>query len=621
MTTQREEENARGVYDKRRGRQADIVRRRASADARIANLRLVAGLSALPLAWMIWVRRDLHPAWILVPVVAYVALAIVHDRVIQIRKRAERLVRYYDFCIARLSDAWIGKGDAGAEFGDPRHPYAEDLDLFGIGSVFELLCTAQTPFGRRVLAGWLLEPAAAGEVRGRQEAVVDLRDRLDLRDSLVVLDAGAAGEGAKGGVGGEAQESSGKRRAKGDLRAWAVAPPSLSVPLAAGMSGLLALLALVAAAGWAFLGAGPKPLVVVAMAELMGTMAMRARVHEVVREFEGAAQSLTKLTGVIRCLEEDTFHAGILRGMQSEVRSEGVAASRRIAQLARLADQLEWRKNAIFAIPAFLLMWEIHHAVLIDRWRRHHGAAVGRWLDAVGNFDALCALASHAFEHPDDAFPEIRDGEVLYEAAGIGHPLIPAARCVRNNVRIDPTQRMLVVSGSNMSGKSTFLRSVGVNAVLAFAGAPVRAFACRIAPVHVGASIRRNDSLLEGVSRFYAEIQRLRQLADIAGGGRTLLFLIDEILSGTNSHDRRIGAQGVLRALLERGAIGLVTTHDLALTRIADGMAGLAVNVHFEDRIEGDEILFDYRLLPGVVTKSNALALMRTIGLPVVEEE
>lgn len=594
-----------GTYRLRRDRHADVVRRRMAADARIANLRLVAGLAVLPVAWAIWVTRAIPPAWVAVPVAAYVVLAIAHDRVLQVRKRAERLVRHYDFCIARLTDAWVGKGDPGTDFLDTRHPYAEDLDIFGAGSIFELLCTCQTPYGRDLLAEWLKSPAEPAEVRRRQEAVAELRDRLDLREAVVVI-AGSPRAAA----------------ARADLRAWAKQPSTLAPALTVAVSGMLALAAVAAFVGWLSFGTGLSPLLLVGAVQILWASFLRPRVRPVVRGIEGAEDGVAQIEGVIRLIENREYRAALLRATQDGVRSEGAAASRRIRELERLADRLEWRKNAMFAIPAFLLQWEPFHAVLVDRWRIRHGAVVGEWLDAVATFDALVALASHAFEHPGDAFPAIAGSEsgTIFVAESLGHPLIAEARCVRNDVRIDGAQRLLVVSGSNMSGKSTLLRSVGVAAVLAFAGAPVRARACTIAGVHVGASIRRNDSLLEGVSRFYAEIQRLRQLADIATGGRTLLFLIDEILSGTNSHDRRIGAQGILRALLDRGAAGLVTTHDLALTRIAEGFGDDAANVHFEDQIEDGRIAFDYRLRPGVVTRSNALALMRAVGLPIAAD-
>jgi DNA mismatch repair ATPase MutS len=259
----------------------------------------------------------------------------------------------------------------------------------------------------------------------------------------------------------------------------------------------------------------------------------------------------------------------------------------------------------------------MHTAAGVENWQRHSGPAVRRWLTATGEIEALCAFAGHAFDHPGDPFPEFIEGSVSIHAEGICHPLLPAENAIRNDVYLGRAPQVLMVSGSNMSGKSTLLRTVGANAVLAQAGAPVRARRLRLTPLAVGASIKLSDSLQGGVSRFYAEILRIRQILTLTSGALPVLFLIDEFLAGTNSHDRRIGAGALVRGLVERGAIGLVTTHDLALVDIVEALGDRAANVHFEDRVEDGKILFDYVMRPGVVRKSNALELMRSVGLEI----
>ncbi|MGH9835770.1 MAG: MutS-related protein, partial [Blastocatellia bacterium] len=231
--------------------------------------------------------------------------------------------------------------------------------------------------------------------------------------------------------------------------------------------------------------------------------------------------------------------------------------------------------------------------------------------------EALGSLAGYAYEHPLDPFPELIEGEVCFDGEALGHPLIAESRSVRNDVRLDSQLQVLIVSGSNMSGKSTLMRTIGVNIALALAGAPVRAKSLRMSPLAIGASIHILDSLQSGASRFYAEIMRLRQIVELTKSDLPLLFLLDEILSGTNSHDRRIGAEAVVKGLVERGAIGLVTTHDLALTKIVETLGERAANVHFEDHLEDGRMVFDYKMRPGVVQRSNALELMRTVGLEV----
>jgi DNA mismatch repair ATPase MutS len=262
-------------------------------------------------------------------------------------------------------------------------------------------------------------------------------------------------------------------------------------------------------------------------------------------------------------------------------------------------------------------MYTLNVALVAERWRHTHGSVVRSWLEVIGDFEALLSLAGYTHEHPDDPFPEFVEGPASLVGTDLGHPLIPPDRVVRNDVSFSGKVRILLVSGSNMSGKSTLLRTVGINTVLAMAGAPVRARSLQLTELQVGASIRINDSLHDGSSRFYAEITRLRQLFDLVQGGRPLLFLLDELLQGTNSWDRRSGAEGIVRAFAARGAIGLISTHDLALTDISGLQEGALRNVHFQDELRGGRMIFDFKLRDGVVTKSNALELMRSIGLEV----
>jgi DNA mismatch repair ATPase MutS len=277
------------------------------------------------------------------------------------------------------------------------------------------------------------------------------------------------------------------------------------------------------------------------------------------------------------------------------------------------------RDNMFVRVAEIFILWTPWWAVRVEDWRRKSGPAVRRWLSAIGEIEALCSLASHAFEHPRDCFPELIERAPFLYAEAAAHPLLPEDRAVCNSIRIggEDAPSLYVVSGSNMSGKSTFLRTLGVNSVLAQAGSVVRAERFQLSRLAVCASIRVSDSLQGGISRFYAEILRLRQILDESREGRPVFFLVDEFLHGTNSHDRRIGAEALVRSLVERGAIGLITTHDLALAQIAEALRDRAANVHFEDHIENGKILFDYVMRPGVVRKSNAIELMRSVGLEI----
>src|SRR5262245_37555703 len=262
-------------------------------------------------------------------------------------------------------------------------------------------------------------------------------------------------------------------------------------------------------------------------------------------------------------------------------------------------------------------MWGTRFAFLIEAWRVRSGPAIGRWLAVIAEIEALLSLAAFSFENPRDAFPELVEEGLLYHGVALRHPLMPRGVCVANDLTLDTQMRLLVVSGSNMSGKSTWLRTIGINAVLALAGSTVPAERLRISTLAIGATLRIQDSLMAGKSRFYAEITRIQQIMEKAKGPLPLLFLFDEILHGTNSHDRGIGAEAIVRALVDRGAIGLLTTHDLALAHIAERLGSHAANVHFADHLVDGKMVFDYRMQPGVVQHSNAIALMRVVGLPV----
>jgi DNA mismatch repair ATPase MutS len=332
---------------------------------------------------------------------------------------------------------------------------------------------------------------------------------------------------------------------------------------------------------------------------------------------EEAAHELGLLSEVLVRMEREQFRCPLLAGLRASLDAEGEPPSRQLARLKRLVENLDSRDNVVVRVLEPFILWTPHLAVRVEDWRAQSGTAVRRWLQAAGDMEALCSLASHAFEHPADPFPEFVPEGPWIEAEAVGHPLLPEDKVVRNDIRLGGELQVIVVSGSNMSGKSTMLRTLGVNAVLAQAGSPVRARRLTLSPLAVGASIRLTDSLQGGVSRFYAEILRLRQILDETAGPLPVLFLIDEFLHGTNSHDRRIGARALVLGLVQRGAIGLITTHDLALADIADELGERAANVHFEDQIEDGKISFDYHMRPGVVRKSNAIELMRQVGLEI----
>jgi DNA mismatch repair ATPase MutS len=357
-------------------------------------------------------------------------------------------------------------------------------------------------------------------------------------------------------------------------------------------------------------------LMIIITIEIILSVVLAKRVHTVLADVDRRTHDLLLLSELLSRLESEPLQTPLLRRLAEALQTEGLPASTRIRRLARLLNLLQARRNQFFAPLAAMWLWTTQIAIRIDAWRGTVGPDVARWIEAIGKFEALSALGAYAAENPKDPFAEIT-GATGYRAEAIGHPLIPARDCIRNDIDLGPVARVLIVSGSNMSGKSTLLRTVGINAVLALAGAPVRAHRLRLSRLAVGATLRIQDSLQAGRSRFYAEITRVRQLVEQSSGPLPLLFLFDELFHGTNSHDRCVGAESVIKGLVDRGAIGLLTTHDLSLAQIADRLSPLVQNVHFEDQLVDGKMLFDYRMRPGVVEHSNALALMRAIGLEV----
>jgi hypothetical protein len=582
-----------------------LAARRASRDAFALRDKLISWARPIVFAagalalYAAYTTRSFPAAaaWASVPV--FFVLVYVHERVVRRRNELVRRARHYERGLERLDEKWSGKGIRGDDLAPPDHPYAADLDLFGSGSLFERLCTCRTRPGEEALAQMLLGPAAADEVRARQAAVAELRERLSLREDLEVL-----GDAVR------AEVSIPK------LAEWAAAPRRLASALLPWALGALAA-ATVGLLSAAVSGALPWGWFVLALAaELVVLGRLRDTVDAVSAAVDGPGRHLQVLALVLARLEREQFQSDKLRALRAMLVEGDDAASARIAALGRRVDFLFAQRNQMFIPFAILLVWGPQWACAIEAWRARSGGAITRWLSALGELEALSALAGYAFERPDDPFPELVDGP-LFEGSELGHPLIPDTRSVRNDVHLDAAQRLYLISGSNMSGKSTLLRTVGTNVVLALAGAPVRAKKLTLSPLQLGATLRVQDSLAEGASRFFAEVKRLKTLVELARGKPPLLFLLDEILHGTNSHDRRLGAEAVVKGLLERGALGLCTTHDLALAEMAEALGPVARNVHFEDTLEDGELRFDYKMRPGVVRRSNALALMRAVGLDV----
>jgi len=588
-------------YAGRLNARLQMLARHELSHVRLGNAKLAVVVIGLVLAWLSAGRHMFSPYWVFIPVAAFIVLAVLHERTLRARALAERAAAFYRQRIARLEDNWAGTGPTGDRFGDETHIYAGDLDLFGRGSLFELFSSARTPMGEARLAAWLSAASPVDVIQERQQMIAELRDRLDLREDLALT-----GEELRSRLNPDA------------LVKWAETGPALPSALWRAIAMILALGAF-AALGFGIRTANYWPLLIIVVVEAAIHRSLQQRVQSVIAAMDADAQGLDLFWKVLKRIEAESFASPRLAGFARDWKKDGWSASAAIRKLARIAYWIEAHDSFMIRLVDIPVLYTVQVAYAAQAWRRRWGSQVRSWVDAVGEFEALASLASYSFDHPRDPFPTFAtdDSGPLFHGEELGHPLIPAARCVSNSVRLDGENQVLMVSGSNMSGKSTLLRTVGVNAVLALAGAPIRGKSLHLSPLIVGTRLRTSDSLQENRSSFYTEILRIRQVFDRTEAKTPVLFLFDELLEGTNSKDRRIGAESLLRALVARGAIGMVTTHDLALTEITAVLGKTVSNAHLQDFVEDGQMRFDYKLRPGVVARSNALELMRLIGLQV----
>jgi hypothetical protein len=571
---------------------------------------LVAGAGCALIGGIVWAHLGAS-AWgvLALLIVGFIALVLAHSRVHEATERAKAGLRFNERGIARLALAWDGLSQASERFKKADHPFTGDLDVFGRASLMQLVDATETRFGEERLAALLsLENAGAwpDEVVARQEAVRDLSTRAAFREGLAMA----------GGV------LAGDKPDPTPVVAWAEQHDDLPsglrrlLPVVAWLQPAIALPLL---AFGPLLGLSTRAVTLVCVGAIFLGLVVGSRVAPMLEATSARGSSVTRWRAMIASLEREPFDAPLLQKLRAIFEGDGRRASQEIASLERIVGYADARLNEVFRfLIGPLLMWDAHCALALLRWRARAGGRLRGWLDTLAEAEAIASLAAFAFEHPDFAWPELTPEAVL-EGRALGHPLIPADRRVANDVRLPASGRALVITGSNMSGKSTLLRALGANAVLATAGAPVCASSLRLGPLRIATSMRISDSLEQGISHFYAELQRLKGVIDLARqpGNRPVLFLLDEILHGTNSRERIIGACAVVRELLSLGALGAVSTHDLGITALEQELVGRVENAHFEEQVQGDTMTFDYVLRPGIVQSSNALRLMRAVGIDV----
>ena len=595
-------------------RQRDALARRSRllSHARIATFIVLILLGLL-------IERSPSAPLIVATVVsaaAFLALIAAHRRTRRRERWYADLAALNEEGLDRLARNWDRLPVRAPSRSIEGHDYAGDLDLYGRASMSQILGPVATPFGSAILDDWLLSATAGPDtIVERNIAVRELALMHDLRDTLALH--------------GRAARTI-RRRDIERFLTWAESPARLS-----GRLWVQAAAWLLPAATWALglghlLGVIDRSLwLIPLLASLVAYGTIGARARRTFDDAFGREPLFTYYPDMLRAVAAATFASPLLQAVAARLVQHDEPADHQLKRLQRLMHRADLRMSSMH-LPVFLLtLWDVHVLISLERWQRDAGRAVRDWLSALGEVEALGALATLAHDQPDWVFAEVvakdavADGAVL-DAAALGHPLIPDEKRVPNDVRVGPAGTFLLVTGSNMSGKSTLLRAMGLNVVLAQAGAPVCAARLRMPRLEVHSSIRVQDSLARGVSYFMAELERLKQIVDAAHrvrdeGSATLLFLLDEILHGTNTAERRIAATRVIRHLVDTGAIGAATTHDLELAE-EPALARAARLVHFSETftdVDGASTLhFDYRLRDGLATSTNALALMKIVGLP-----
>ncbi len=538
----------------------------------------------------------------------FVGLVIAHDRVEDLLQQHAGLAGINRIQRARVLRNWAAIPSIDVPPAPEDHPYAADLDLFGRASVLQWLGSVATRNGVLTLRDWLLHAAETDTIRARQEAVQELAPLLEMRQRLLAR----ATEASRG-------RGSGHSAGLLHFLEWAAGDPWLtSRPWLLWLTRAFGVAATVLALMHAT-GVIAEPLWL--LPTLVNVIVWFLLVRRIEQSFNRAfARDAApgREARMFEVVERQAFSAGALRELQART-TGACGAMRRLQLLMELAD-IRLTTLVHFPLNA-LTLWDFHVLAAVEDWQRTFGRHVRDWFAAIGEVEALSAFAGLRHDHPEWALPEFT-GDRLLEARALGHPLLADRTRVPNDVRVGPPGTFLFVTGSNMSGKSTLLRAIGVNVVLAQAGGPVCAAAMRLPRLSVSTSMRVQDSLQEGVSYFMAALQRLKQIISAAedpGEGRMPLYLLDEILQGTNTAERQIAVRTILAKLLRSQAIGAVTSHDLNLAD-DEPLASAASAVHFEEHFERGTMTFDYRLRPGVATSRNALKLMRMIGIKESEE-
>lgn len=593
-------------YEKRKKYYERLIKKQDKSIKSISNLRLVTFLVGALVTIFFYVTKNyfLCVGLFLAFLLIFIYLVREHNKVIESRKYSLSLHKINDDSIKRIDGNWKSFSDTGEEFLEEDHNYSKDLDIFGRGSLFQWINTTATFLGRRKLSSILKEPYdTVNEIYTRQEAIKELAEKLDWRQEFM-----ADGIIASDNI----QDTE-------DLFNWAKDRKNeYCNPL---LSGILKVVPIITTAIiilpllWRTMPLYLSPLaIIVNILILMKENNYRSRALSTVDKYKDSIKVYYKM---IRCIEKEKFNSRYLKNIKSNlIDDKGHTASWQINKLVAISDMTSCRRSSYYFFMNILTLWDYQCMFALEKWKRDSGKSLEAWLNAIGEMEVISSMSIINYDNPEWTMPKIVEETDIISAKNMGHPLLTNAR-VRNDFKIEKPASILLITGSNMSGKSTLLRTVGINLILAYIGAPVCAdeFTCSIMNVYT--CMRVSDDLERNISSFYAELLRIKKIVEASKENKKIFFLLDEIFKGTNSMDRHTGAKVLINKLRKEGAVGLVSTHDLELGDLEKESSGRIKNYHFKEYYKDNKIYFDYKLRSGISTTRNALYLINMIGIDV----
>lgn len=593
-------------YERRKLLYARRLAKLSQTINRLSNIRLVFFLAGLGLGMFFYMTFShlMGMGIVLFTLVVFVALVLWHQSLKAKHNYIRMLYENYDQSLKRLAGEWKLFPETGADFKDPAHPFSEDLDLFGTSSLFQWINTAKTFRGREKLKEWLTIPPTDIEmIQKKQEAIKELAGNLAWRQRFLA----------------EARMTKRTMNSPNSIIEWAKSNDAsylrLGVLISARalpiitISFLLLYLMTSKVSFW-------YPLIgVIIQSIILFVGKQRGKALNAVYSYKESIRIYEKM---LERFEKRSFRSAYLQALKKGLYDrDNKSAFEQIKKLSSLADLIANRDNAIFLVVNILTLWDIQCMIALESWKEKSGRSLGRWVDTIAELEALSSLAIIHFDHQEWGLPEITSEVSGISAVKMGHPLLSGSIC--NDVTVENPSGILLITGSNMSGKSTLLRTVGINLVLAYAGAPVCAqhFKCSVLQLYT--CMRVSDNLGENISSFYAELLRIKQIVGASKVHTNIFFLLDEIFKGTNSQDRHAGAKVLIQQLSKAGAMGMVSTHDLELGDLERENERRIRNYHFREYYKNDEIYFDYKLRPGISTTRNAMYLIKMAGIDVDE--